>query len=175
MEREHGALQTVPEGLSISVLLTVPTTPLALPPFAGLFSLPLFKWCSLRAPLSSFSPHPHLWHKRMSPSVPLHLLYWSETPERGGAWVSLALLKNMAFCSVRAKGDAGYDFGEVPGLSLECEDLSHSPRSVVCSTSFHQQEAVVPSGFFFLGGGGWGWGMGEDVGRKRGAASAAVV
>lgn len=46
-----------------------------------------------------------LARERMSPCVPLHLLYWSETPERGGAWVSLALLKNMAFCSIGVEGD----------------------------------------------------------------------
>lgn len=65
----------------------------------------------------------------------------------------------MAFCSIRAEGLKRDYFGEVPGLLPECEDLSHSPRSLVDFTSFHQQEAVVPSGFFFLlgvsGGGVW--------------------
>lgn len=97
-----------------------------------------------------------LARERMSPCVPLHLLYWSETPERGGAWVSLALLKNMAFCSIGVEGDeAGTTLVKSLVSCRECEDLSsHSPRSLVGFTSFHQQEAVVPSGFFFLGGGG---------------------
>lgn len=68
------------------------------------------------------------------------------------------------------RGSRGDDFGEVPGLLPECEDLSHSPRSLVDFTSFHQQEAVVPSGFFFL----WGClavGCGKEARRSQRSGS----
>lgn len=74
MEREHGALQTVPEGLSISTQILFPLSPWHhKQPFAGLFMPPPLKWDSLKAESTSLIPP--LWHKRMSPFVPLHLLY----------------------------------------------------------------------------------------------------
>lgn len=108
-----------------------------------------------------------LARERMSPCVPLHLLYWSETPERGGAWVSLALLKNMAFCSIGVEGDEA-------GTTL-VKSLVSCQNARICHHTLRGHWSVLPRSiskrrlFFWLflpwGGGVW-LGGGEWEGSK---------